>query len=150
MAVAEQRTNDSNTVVTDVTNDLHTPRRELDEPTWSQHALNRYDERTPSGSVSPERAWTEGISVQYALPAFNQGCYPKEVRLYRHANCHSIMIRMDSHIVTVLLLELMNESGLRTYLHSLADLHANHQLREKSAMYGESDHRVAHLDGWEH
>lgn len=117
-------------------------------PIWSRHALQRYDERTPSGSVSPEKTWTDGISVQYALPYFTtkEGQFPQEVRVYEHDNCHSIAIRLNEHIGTVLLLELVTDSAVRSYIHTLCDLHKQGKLQHSSTMYGESPTRVEKIN----
>jgi hypothetical protein len=117
---------------------------------WSDHALEQYDLRTPWKSVSPERAWQNGIGAQYATQYFNDGCYPSEVRLYEHENCHSIMIRKDSHIVTVLLLELVSDSAIRSYLHTLCTMYKQigSGLCSSTSLYGDNEYRYESLESW--
>lgn len=120
------------------------------EPQWSYHALRRYDQRTPSTSISPERAWKEGYSVQYVREYFQDGCYPSDVRAYPHANCHSIMIAMNNRsghpkIVTVLLNELIEDSAVRGYIHNLGQMYRHGSLTDLTDCYGEDENRITNV-----
>ena len=45
---------------------------ERGNPMFTDHALNRYDERSPDDSISLERAWEESVSIDDILPWFER------------------------------------------------------------------------------
>ncbi len=92
-------------------------------PNLTIHALNRYDERTPSWASSPERAWTEGVDVSDLAPYLEDqgGQTPEEVRYYAepspdHRDWHGVLVLVrDGSMITC-----YTHEGLTRLDHGLA------------------------------
>lgn len=75
-------------------------------PNLTKHALERYDQRTPAWSSSPEHAWTNGIDVtslsDYLIDKGGQT--PEEARYYAETTDREwfgvLLLVRDSSIVT--------------------------------------------------
>ena len=86
---------------------------------WSDHALKRWDERTPTGSVAPETAWRYGLGLPADLqPHFTdrEGLEPDEVKLYdcgEETRKRVLLVRRGPAVVTVLEMSFVDEAWLR-------------------------------------
>lgn len=69
----------------------------MSSPKVTEHAAERWDQRTHSGSVAPEAAWQDGTRVPDAEDVTNGD----ECRYHRPTE--TILVRRDHAITTVLL-----------------------------------------------
>lgn len=85
----------------------------------SDHAADRWDERTPAGSISPEAAFEHADEVEHPeLLADRTGHVPDSAHVY---NCHDYRVAFivdDGTIQTVLSLDGVSHGPSRSYLMS--------------------------------
>lgn len=87
-------------------------------PRLSDHAIERYDQRTAPESVSPERAWRNGIDAGLVTSYFDGTRPAAEVRW--HPETDAVFISVGDVVVTTLVLRRVDDGAVRAYLHARA------------------------------
>lgn len=91
----------------------------------STHAMERWDERTPSASVSPEIAWERGEDIRHPelldLRRLD-GCYsrgiPDRVRVYRDDSVAAVFVVNEHVVATIYSIDGIGHGPTRAYLHA--------------------------------
>lgn len=73
-----------------------TPLAPPHQPRVTEHAADRWDQRTPFDSISPERAWTESQRIT----SLEVPCRADEVRY--HPPTRAVLVERANRIVTVM------------------------------------------------
>lgn len=96
-------------------------------PRFTEHSLERFDERTPEWAHSPEHAYLEGIPLHGVLDLLTDkgGQTPERARLYAESKSPSeyygvVLIIRNNHVMTVLSLSGFEDKALQAYLEVLA------------------------------
>lgn len=95
-----------------------------DRPHFSDHALERWDDRTPDDAVSPETAWERGIDadeLRMEVFADADGRAPDRVRVYGTAEFSVAFLVANGNVLTVYRPEWIDNGAVRAYLFALLD-----------------------------
>lgn len=104
---------------------------EKGNPRFTDHALDRYDERTLPDSISPERAWEESVEMNEILHWFNRQSHLETDRVRFYAGLseegrYGVAFPVTPNgnavesILTVHSIKSFSSRPIRAFLHSVA------------------------------
>jgi hypothetical protein len=94
------------------------------EVRFSEHALERWDERTPLDSCAPETAWDRGVDIEHPRLVEGRNSPPIDrARVYRNetTGTWAVFIVRDDVVVSVLAAATMQHGPTRAYLYGYGE-----------------------------
>lgn len=92
---------------------------------FSDHAHQRYEERTPTDAPEPEQAWERGEDILHPelldlerLPGCSGNRSPERVRVYRDASVQIAFVLNDSVVASIYDFDSIPHGPTRSYFYS--------------------------------